>query len=175
MFSDPSYNIEQLSLQSGMKVADLGCGSGFYSMALAKAVGDKGRVYAIDVQKGLLDRLKKEAMIEGFHNVEVVWGDVEKKHGTKLRDESADAVVVANLLFQIGQKVDFANEIQRILRQRGKLLLIDWSGSFGGVGPDQDQVVAKRIGQELFEQNGFVFEREIRAGDHHWGIIMRKK
>ena len=47
MFSDPSYNIEQLDLQSGMKAADLGAGSGFYSFALARAVGGAGKVYAL--------------------------------------------------------------------------------------------------------------------------------
>jgi ubiquinone/menaquinone biosynthesis C-methylase UbiE len=174
MFSDPSYNIEQLGLQSGAKVADFGCGSGFYSLAAARAVGGKGRVYAVDVQKGLLDRLKKEAATEELYNIEVVWGDVEKIGGTKLRDESVDAVIAANLLFQIERKNDFALEIKRILKKNGKLLLVDWSGSFGGIGPAQEQVATKRAGRELFEQNGFTFEREIQAGGHHWGVIFRK-
>jgi ubiquinone/menaquinone biosynthesis C-methylase UbiE len=174
MFSDPSYNIEQLSLQSGAKVADLGCGSGFYSMVLARAVGDKGKVYAIDVQKGLLDRIKKEAEKEELRNIEVIWGDVDDIGGTKLRDDSVDAVVATNLLFQIENKDNFAREIKRILKKGGKLLLVDWSSSFGGVGPEQRAVVSQRAGSELFEKNGFVIERQIRAGDHHWGVIFRR-
>ena len=64
MFSDPEKNIEQFSLGKGMHVADFGTGSGFYALAAAEAVGETGRVYAIDVQKDLLEKLKKEA-----HNV----------------------------------------------------------------------------------------------------------
>ncbi|MBI2474518.1 MAG: methyltransferase domain-containing protein, partial [Candidatus Taylorbacteria bacterium] len=61
-FSDPSHNVEQFDLQSGMTVADFGTGSGYYAFAAAKAVGDKGKVYAIDVQKPLLEKLKREAV-----------------------------------------------------------------------------------------------------------------
>jgi len=49
MFSDPKKNIEQMQLEHGMKIADLGSGSGFYSLEAARVVGDGGKVYAIDV------------------------------------------------------------------------------------------------------------------------------
>jgi ubiquinone/menaquinone biosynthesis C-methylase UbiE len=61
MFSDPRSNIDQFRLDPGMIVADLGCGSGHYTFAIAKAVAPTGRVYAVDVQKDLLVRLKTEA------------------------------------------------------------------------------------------------------------------
>lgn len=174
MFSDPTHNIEQLDLQSGMKVADLGCGSGFYSMASARAVGDKGRVYAVDVQKDLLARVKKEAANEGLFNVEVVWGNAEKIGGTNLKDNLADAVIVANVLFQIERKDDFIEEIKRILKPKGRILVVDWQDSFGGMGPKRENVITRAVGRQLFESRGFVFEKDIRAGSHHWGVVMRK-
>src|SRR3989344_2948953 len=171
-FSDPSYNIEQFNLQSGMKVADFGAGSGFYALAAAKAVGDKGKVYAIDVQKDLLDKLKSEASHKGFHNVEVLWGDVARLGGTKLRDQSVDAVIIANLLFQIEEKQELVNETRRVLKPKGRVMLVDWSESYGGIGPIQGHVVNRRAGRDLFEPSGFVFERDIRAGSHHWGVVL---
>ena len=61
MFSNPEKNIEQLGLTPGMKVADLGSGSGFYTIASARLVGTSGLVYSIDIQKDLLTRIKTEA------------------------------------------------------------------------------------------------------------------
>ncbi len=81
-FSDPSYNVSQMDLQSGMKVADIGAGSGFYSFALAKAVGDGGRVYAVEIQKEMAEKLKKDAQKMNLHNIDIVWGDAEHQGGT---------------------------------------------------------------------------------------------
>ena len=173
-FSNPSQNIEQIDLQSGASVADLGTGSGFYALAAAKAVGDKGKVYAIDVQKELLEKLKREAIQRRIHNINVIWGNVEKVGGTKIRDGAVDFVIAANLLFQIEHKMDFMAEIRRILKPKGKLLLIDWQDSFGGLGPTSGHVVRENDGRALFESAGFVFEKPIRAGAHHWGVIFRK-
>lgn len=173
-FSDPSFNVSQLDLQSGMKVADVGAGSGFYSFALAKAVGDGGRVYAIEIQKEMAEKLKKDAKKMNLHNVDVVWGDVERQGGTHLKDNFLDAVVIANTLFQIEDKNKLVDEIKRISKVGAKILLVDWLESFGGMGPHQDHVVTKRKALELFEPKGFRVERDIRAGVHHWGVILRK-
>jgi tRNA A58 N-methylase Trm61 len=61
MFSDPENNIKQFALASGMMVADFGSGSGFYSMAAARAVAPSGKVFAVDIQKDLLQKLKNGA------------------------------------------------------------------------------------------------------------------
>ena len=58
MFIDPQNNIKQFNLSPGMKVADVGAGSGFNSFAAAKEVGEKGIIYAIDIQKDLLSKIK---------------------------------------------------------------------------------------------------------------------
>ena len=60
-------------------------------------------------------------------------GHVEKIGGTKLRDESVDAVIAANLCFQIENKNDFVLELKRILKPKGKLLLVDLNRSFGAL------------------------------------------
>jgi len=173
MFSDPAKNIKSFELEKGMKVADVGAGSGFYAIEAAKAVGGLGRVYAIDVQKDLLDRLRNNARKTHALNIEIVWGDIEKPGGTKLANSSVDAAILSNTLFQIADKKTISNEIRRILKPKGKFLLIDWMDSFGGMGPASDQVVRKEDARKLFEGAGFVVEREIPAGVHHFGMIFR--
>jgi len=174
MFSDPKKNIEQANIALGAAVADLGSGSGHYAKALSVVVGEKGRVYAVDIQKDLLTKLKNEATKDHLNNIEVIWGDVEKEEGTKLRGGSLDCALISNLLFQLESKEALAKEVQRIVKPGGTLLIIDWSDSFGGLGPRSDAVFDKTKAGNLFSTHGFLFEREIDTGKHHYGILMRK-
>ena len=175
MFTDPEKNLDQFDLQKGMWVADFGAGSGFYALTAAKLVGDKGKVLAVDIQKDLLVRLKKEATAKKILNIEIIWGDLEKTGGAKLKDDSMDRVIVSNLLFQIGGKESLAEEAARVLKSGGKVLVIDWTDSFGGLGPQEKDIFGKEKAQTLFENAGFSLERAIDSGVHHYGLILAKK
>jgi len=175
MFSDPKKNIEQFALLPGMRVADLGSGSGFYCLAAARAVTDSGRVYGIDLQKDLLTRLKNNAQKEGILNIEVIWGDVEVVGGTKLGDHLLDAVIISNLLFQVKNKAEVVKEAKRILKPQGRVLMVDWSESFGGLGPRPEDVVTADAVKKLFADEGFGFDKEINAGAHHYGLVFKRK
>lgn len=174
MFSDPVKNIEQCRIQAGWDIADLGAGSGFYTIAAAKALHATGRVYAIDAQKELLSKLKNQATKQGLYNVEVIWGDIEKSNGTKLRDSSIDLALLCNVLFQLENKENIIAEIKRILKPAGRVLVVDWLDSFGGVGPKQNVVVKKDVVIGKFEKSGFHLEKQISAGEHHYGLIFKK-
>lgn len=175
MFSDPENNIKQFSLTPGMMVADFGSGSGFYSIAAAKAVAPSGKVFAVDIQKGLLEKLKNGARQNHISNIDIVWGDLEHLGGTKLRENSMDAIMICNLFFQIENKDALCLEAKRILRPNSRVMVIDWAGSFGGVGPLEKDVISKIKMTELFLDHGFVLDREIAAGAEHYGLIFRKK
>ena len=168
MFSDPNANLSKLGLADGQKVVDLGAGSGFYTFAAAEHVGGNGRVYALDVMKDLLERLRTVGESHGLHNIEVIWGNVEKIGGTKLREGIADRVIASNVLFQVEKPDDFALEIKRILKPGGKVLLVDWSGS-STLSPKTLFPADKA--QTLFEKTGFKLEQTFNAGDHHYGMV----
>ena len=174
MFSDPAKNVEQCGIQVGMDIADLGAGSGHYTIAAAKALASTGRVYAVDAQKDLLTKLKNAATREGLYNVEVIWGDIEKLNGTRLSDGSVDLVFLCNVLFQLEDKVNIIKEIKRILKPNARVLVVDWSDSFGGIGPKGELVVKKEKVMENFEKEGFHLDREISAGSHHYGLLFKK-
>ncbi|MFA6095104.1 MAG: methyltransferase domain-containing protein [Candidatus Paceibacterota bacterium] len=173
-FSDPERNIEQFALNKKETVADLGSGSGFYTFAAARAVGSEGRVYSIDIQKDILNRVKKEADTKGLHNVEIVWGDTEKVGGTRLREASIDAAIASNILFQLSDRETFAEETYRMLRPGGRLLVVDWSGT-GMLSPRAEDIFSEEQARALFSANHFVFEKNISAGDHHYGLIFKKQ
>ncbi|MEX0935112.1 MAG: methyltransferase domain-containing protein [Candidatus Paceibacterota bacterium] len=174
-FSNPQGNITHLKLEPGYLVADLGAGSGHYTLAAAEAVGAGGKVYAVDIQKQLVERLKKEAMRRGYDNVEVVWGDLEAKEGSTLKSNSMNAVILSNTLFQVEDKETALSEVSRILKLGGRMLFIDWSDSFGGLGPQPGHVISVGDARKLLESAGFEIGEEIPARDHHYGFIARKK
>jgi len=175
VFSDPERSIEQFSLGKGNYVADFGSGYGYFSFSAAEAVGETGKVYAIDVQKDLLTRLKNEAQnIRHLSNIEIIWADLDHVGGTKLRESSIDAVILANVLFQLPQKDNTCMEIKRVLKRTGRVLVIDWSNYVGGMGPQPSDIFTKEQTVALFSKHGFVEDREIDAGAGHYGLIFKK-
>ncbi|MEO5366302.1 MAG: methyltransferase domain-containing protein [Magnetococcus sp. WYHC-3] len=174
MFSDADYNVSQAKIGVGMTVADIGAGIGAYAKAASKAVGVGGKVYAVEVQKDLLGRLKSDCLKEGIRNVDFIWGDAEVIGGSQLRDETADRVIVSNVLFVVEDKASLVKEVKRILKPHGMALIVDWSESFGGIGPHRDHVVPREKAYQLFQDDGFEFVNDINAGSHHYGFLMKK-
>ncbi len=142
MFSQPEKNIEQFAVDPGMKVVDLGSGGGFYALALANAVGKTGKVFAVDIQQDLLLKIKNEAFKKGIENIEIIWGDIDEENSTRLSDNSIDRVLIANTLFQTDDKEAVAKESYRILKPKCSVLVVDWSDSFGGLGPHTSRIVS---------------------------------
>lgn len=171
MFSNPEKNVAQLCLIEGMRVADFGAGTGFYSISAGKHVGHTGHVYAVEVQKDLVKKFESEIKELGIKNVECIWGNIEKLHGTKIADHSMDAVIIANVLFQAEDKLGLLDEARRILKKGGKVLLIEWLSSFSGMGPCVNHVVSPEMATDLFTKRGFSFVEKITTNPHHYGII----
>lgn len=174
MFADPEKNIERFGLEPGHTVADIGTGSGYYAIAAGKAVGPKGHVYAVDIIKDMLLKLKKEAEQSHLRNISVVWGNAERVGGTTLKDSFIDRAVVSNILFQLDSRDQIAQEVKRILKPGGKVLVVDWTDSFGMLGPSPESVVTAKAARDLFEKGGLTFEREFNAGSHHYGLVFKK-
>lgn len=171
MFSDPVKNLRALGLREDYIVADLGAGTGFYSVAAGHIV-TRGKVYAVEVQKDYLETIKNKAKEVFLHNVEIIWGNIEKLGGSKIGDEIVHAVIASNVFSQLEVKDIFVDEVKRILKPRGQVLFVD-------LMPDSiissRGAVAKAKVRELFEKKGFVFGRDIDVGAHHYGMILTKQ
>lgn len=173
-FAHPARNVAAFGIEPGMQVADFGAGSGAYVFAVADALIGSGRVYAVDVQKDLLRRIKNEADRRKLKNVEVLWDDLETRSGSKIASGSIHLVIVSNLLFQVEMKKEVLLEVFRVLKKGGRLALIDWSDSFGGMGPIQKQVITKASALALAQASHFTLLREFPAGQHHYGLMLQK-
>jgi len=178
MFESPEAIIKQLFLKPGAVVVDMGAGMGAFSIASAKQVGKNGIVYAVEVQRQLLNVIDQNAKHVGVGNIRVVWGDIERDHGTKLADHVADVVILANTLFQVENKDATITECVRLLKkgglptgQAGQLLVVDWKETSIGAGPRPDQLVTTVALDNIMAKAGLKRSETISAGAHHYGII----
>lgn len=173
-FLNPTAALRAAKLHEGMRVADFGSGSGFFTRAAARLVGGSGLVWAVDAHQEMLPRLKNLALQEGLRNVEVVHGNVEAQGGSHLPADNFDLVIAANLLFATEHKDAVVKEATRVLRKGGRLLLVDWQDSFGGMGPHPDHVVTEDHARTLTELHGFTYLHTVPAGSFHWGMLCKK-
>lgn len=173
MFSDPEKNVALFGITEGCKVVDIGAGSGFYTIEAAKKAGNSGMVYAVDVQRDLVEKVKNSASLVGLHNIQAIWGNAEKLGGTKLRDAIADKVILSNTLFQIDMKDrdNLALEIKRLLRPGGEVMVIDWTA---GSPLSPSTIVPSMVAESVFQKAGFTLSRSFDAGDHHYGLILKR-
>lgn len=173
-FIDPQKILNFLDLKEGMKVADFGCGAGFFTVLMAKSVGAEGEVFAVDVQKSSLESVSLKAKTEGVVNIKNIWADLEVLGATKITADSIDAVLLSNILFQSNKKEDILKEARRILISGGKLVVIDWKLEDSEIGPKNGYRVNKDNLIEITEGLGLKLVKEFNAGDYHYGLIFTK-
>ncbi|MEN9649639.1 MAG: hypothetical protein RL094_606 [Candidatus Parcubacteria bacterium] len=175
MFSDPLKNIAHMYIGEGMHVADFGAGIGHYTLAIAKKVGEYGKVFAIDVQADHLSALKNDAKRKKVHNIELIHSDLEQPNGSCLPDALIDRVVIVNMLFQNEHPEQIAKEAKRILKSKGRVVVIEWIDSYNHIGPHPDHVLQRERAQQIFMQQGFELEKGFDAGSHHYGLLFKNK
>ena len=169
-FLDPSDALKQFGIYGAQDVGDFGAGAGHFSFAAARRL-EGGRLYSIDVEKEMLARLAAEAKLLGHTNIHPLWGDVSRRRGVPLADATLDRAIVSNILFQVDDRSALVQEIRRLLRSDGKVLLIEWKGDVAG-GPHPNHKVPEEVALSLFKRYGFKKERSIDVGDVHYGMIL---
>lgn len=174
-FLNPSEALQAADMHEGMHVADFGAGSGFFTRAAGRIVGEGGVVWAVDINRDLLPRIKNLSLAEGLANIEVVHGDIATVGGSNLPEESFDVVIASNVLFMLQEQREAIAEMRRVLRAGGRALVLDWSGSWGGLGPHPSHVLTREQALQLFEDLHFAYVKDVPAGAYHWGFIVRKK
>lgn len=169
MFLTPEHLVKELYLKAGDRAADIGCGTGVYTIALAEELGEVGQVYAVDVHRDILHTLADTLEKRKIMNVEILWADIEK--GIPIDAYSLDAVVISNVLFQLEDIDKMLSHVAKILKPEGQLLVVEWSASHGGIGPHKDHVVEESRAEELVKKHGFRITKHLPAGDYHYVFI----
>jgi predicted methyltransferase len=114
--------IKALGIGEGSAVADVGAGGGFFTVRLAKLVGPKGRVFAVDVDKGVTRELRQRVESEKLSNVEVIQGAVDDP---ELPAGTLDAVLIVNAYHEMTEHQAMLGHIRQALKPGGRLVLVE--------------------------------------------------
>jgi ubiquinone/menaquinone biosynthesis C-methylase UbiE len=168
-FLNPQQILKNISLKEDMVACDFGCGSGGWVIPLAKELKG-GMIYGVDILESAISALDGKVSAEKIFNIKTMVGNVEK--GIKMPDGYFDLVLMTNLLFQVDDKFGVLQEGKRVLKNNGMVLIVDWDKD-APIGSKEGRVSSEEI-KEMAGRVGFNPEKEFKAGNFHWGLILRK-
>lgn len=173
-FVDPQTVVTQLSIKPGAKIADFGCGSGYFSFEFAKHAGNEGLVYALDVLPSALEAVASRAKILGLNNVITKRVNLERENGSGLPVASVDWVVMKDVLIQNEKKEIMMREVVRILKPGGQALIMEWNPKEASVGPDAHHRLDPEVAKKLITGAGLTVDKELNVGGYHYAFLVRK-
>jgi ubiquinone/menaquinone biosynthesis C-methylase UbiE len=145
----PDQVMDALSIAEGDVVADLGAGSGWFTMRLARRVGPNGRVYAEDYQTQMIEVIKRRLPRENVSNVETRLGTADDP---KLPIGQLDAVLIVDAYHEMQAPVALLRNAARALKPDGRIGIVEFTKDGGGPGPDMDERVdPERVIREATE------------------------
>lgn len=173
-FINPEAVVESIEIAPDNIVADFGCGSGFFSIAVAKKIGENGVVYSFDILPQSLESVASRAKAIGLTNIVTKRTNLEKKDGSRLPDKSCDWVILKDMLFQNKDKSAILKEAGRVLKDNGKILVIEWRADDNLIGPDIRVRISREALTEIIQSVGMGVLRQISVSDFHYGLILTK-
>jgi ubiquinone/menaquinone biosynthesis C-methylase UbiE len=149
--------LAKLNIKVGDIIADIGAGSGIYSLPLAKAASQGGMVYAVDIEQGLLDHIALRAKEQQVTNVQTVLG---KFTDPNLPFTNLDLAFISDVLHHIEDRAGYLKSLARYVKPSGRIVIIDFYPEFGPhkndptlqVTNDQTASWMKAIGFQPVEQ-----------------------
>lgn len=146
----PDQIMDALNIADGSSVADTGAGAGWFTIRLARRVGPRGTVYAQDVQREMLEAIRRRVAKEGLENVQTRLGQGSDPN---LPASSLDAVLVVDVYPEVeaGDRVGFLRNLAASLKPNGRIGIVNYRPGQGGPGPSPEEGL--RVDAEVVEQD----------------------
>lgn len=148
--------ITALQLREGDEVADIGAGSGYFTLALARAVAPSGTVFAVDIQQEMVDFLAARARTEQVKNIKPILSKIDD---VCLADESVDLVLLVDAYHEFDHPWEMMRSIARALRKGGRVALVEYRGEDPDVPIKPLHKMTEAQARLEVEATGLVFER----------------
>jgi len=153
---DPDLAMRLIKVERGSTVADLGAGSGYFTVRLAKAVGTAGKVYAVDIQQGMLDLLQGAVTKERLTNVIPVLGAVDDP---RLPAASLDLVLMVDVYHELSSPQMTLAHLKNALKPGGRLVLLEYRAEDPDVPILPEHKMTKAMVKLEVEHEGFRQQR----------------
>jgi ubiquinone/menaquinone biosynthesis C-methylase UbiE len=149
----PDKLIERSGIKQGMTVLDLGCGSGAFTTFVAKAVGEQGKVYAVDIQPKMLQQLERKLAKPENQDIRNIELKETSAYELPFEDETLDLVYMVTVLQEIPDRGRALREIKRVLKPSGILAVSE-------LLPDPDYPLRSTT-VKMCQLEGFVLEEDL--------------
>ncbi|MBE7525373.1 methyltransferase domain-containing protein [Patescibacteria group bacterium] len=172
---NPFKVLERVGIRERMRIADLGCGSlGHFVFPAAQLAGPKGKIYAVDILREVLEIIEHRAKDDQFYNIETIWSDIDVYRATRIPEGGLDICLLVNNLFLSQNKPNLAKEMARLIKKGGLALVIDWKPSQTPIGPPADQRVSPEEAQAIFDIPEFSLTDTFEPGRFHYGLLFKR-
>jgi predicted methyltransferase len=146
----PDQIMDALGIADGSTVADIGAGAGWFTIRLARRVGPNGTVYAQDVQKQMLEAIRRRVAREGLRNVQTRLGQGSTPN---LPPRALDAVLVVDVYPEVEDRVAFLRNLAVALKANGRVGIVNYKPGQGGPGPASSTNEGVRVESESVERD----------------------
>jgi SAM-dependent methyltransferase len=144
LWQKPEQIMDALHVADGSTVADVGAGAGWFTIRLAHRVGPNGVVYAQDVQRLMIEAIRRRVSREGLQNVQTRIGSGSNPN---LPVKTFDAVLVVDAYQEIDDRVAFLRNLARALKPAGRIGIANWKPGAGGPGPESNERVERAVAE----------------------------
>ncbi|HZW56379.1 MAG TPA: class I SAM-dependent methyltransferase [Nitrososphaerales archaeon] len=174
-WQNPKAILEQIGVSSGMTVADIACGPGFFTLPFCEAVGPTGHVYAVDHNSVIIENLRKNITIFAPSGDQIELSNIhimeEQASRTNIPEHSVDVIFFANVLHDIEDKRGFFQEMKRIAKSEAKFVDVDWHKRSMEMGPPLETRLSEGEARRILKDAGLQIVHAIDAGPHHYGLV----
>jgi len=163
--------VKALKLKDGDVVADLGAGTGLFEPQLGYAIG-RGRVYAVEIDKGFLDEIDRKVEELHISSIETVLGTPTDP---KLPTRSVDVALMHDVLHHVAQRQTYLKAVAQYLKPTGRVAVVEFHPKDSPHKDDPSLVVSKEQGAALMAEAGFVPAEEVALFPDKWFVIYERR
>jgi SAM-dependent methyltransferase len=149
---NPDGALDAMNIRPGMKIADVGAGVGYMTLRMAKRVGPTGKIYGVDLQPGMLQKLSENAKAQGITNIEPILGDPADP---KLPAGQIDMILMVDVYHEVSQPQQMVRKLREALKPDGRLVLLEYRAEDPSIPINPDHKMTVEQVRAEIEPEGF--------------------